>query len=183
MTLLKEVVDEAVTRSPVALIGGLALAAHGVLRATRDADLLGTNLEFLREETWATLAERGVAVTVRRGDSEDPLLGVVRFRREPEPDIDLVVGRERWLDDVLSRRVSLELEGESIPVVDAADLVLLKIDAGGPIDLVDVRLLLLGPDGDRLRRDAGERAARTTPRVREGLAALVADLLPGHPSA
>ena len=32
--------------------------------------------------------------------------------------------------------------GERIPVVDAADLILLKIDAGGLIDLIDVELLL-----------------------------------------
>ena len=32
--------------------------------------------------------------------------------------------------------------GERIPIVDAADLILLKIDAGGLIDLIHVELLL-----------------------------------------
>ena len=183
MSLLKEVVDGAAARSPVALIGGLALAAHGILRATRDADLLGTEPEFLRREFWAAVAAKGIAVSVRRGDSDDPLLGVVRFDREPEPDVDLVVGRERWLDGVLSRRVTLSLGGESIPVVDAPDLVLLKVDAGGPIDLIDARLLLLGPDGARLRREAATRAAGTPRRVQDGLAAILSGLPPPQPSA
>jgi hypothetical protein len=183
MTLLKEVVEEAGSRAPVALIGGLALAAHGVLRATRDADLLGTDPGFLRREFWDALAAKGVAVTIHRGDPDDPLLGVVRLRREPEPDVDLVVGRERWLDDLLARRSPLSLGGESIPVVDAADLILLKLDAGGPIDLIDARLLLLGPDGSRLRRLAGERAAATPRRIRDALAAALSELPPIQPSA
>ncbi|MBK9065019.1 MAG: hypothetical protein IPL89_17840 [Acidobacteria bacterium] len=183
MTLLKEVVDAAAARAPVALIGGLALAAHGVLRATRDADLLGTDPGFLRKESWDGFAVKGIGVTIHRGDPDDPLLGVVRLRREPEPDVDLVVGRERWLDDVLSRRLTLSLGGESIPVVDAPDLVLLKVDAGGPIDLIDARLLLLGPDGSRLRRDARERAAGAPRRVQDALAAMFAELPPIQPSA
>ncbi len=183
MTLLMEVVEEAGARAPVALIGGLALAAHGVLRATRDADLLGTDPEFLRKEFWGSLAGKGIAVTIHRGDPDDPLLGVVRLRREPEPDVDLVVGRERWLDNVLSRRLPLSLGGESIPVVDAADLILLKLDAGGPIDLIDARLLLLGPDGARLRRLASERAAETPRRIQDALAAVFSDLPPVQPNA
>lgn len=178
MTLLKTVLDEAETRGPVVLIGGLALAAHGVLRATRDADVLGTAPEFLRKETWASLEKQGVAVTVRRGDVEDPLLGVVRFHREPDPHVDLVVGRERWLDGVLSRRARMTLTGESIPVVSAADLVLLKLDAGGPIDLIDVRLLLAGPDAPAIRRELETRRGDLPRRFEKPLKDLLSENLP-----
>ncbi|MBK9088503.1 MAG: hypothetical protein IPL90_05445 [Holophagales bacterium] len=50
--------------------------------------------------------------------------------------------RGRWQDDVLARRLDRVILGERIPVVDAADLILLKIDAGGLVDLLDVELLI-----------------------------------------
>ena len=41
---------------------------------------------------------------------------------------------------------------DGLRTTDAADLVLLKLDAGGPQDLLDVCLLLRGPEGDWIRR-------------------------------
>ncbi len=170
MSLLRRVFEIVEGRSvPVALIGGVALAAHGIVRATKDADLLATDLVLLDPAMWKPLEADGVSVSVNRGDSEDPLAGVVRFRREPEPPVDLVLGRERWLDGVLARRQPVELSGESLQVVTAADLVLLKLDAGGPIDLIDARLLLSGPDGPRLRKTIEGRSLELPRRLQKPL--------------
>lgn len=174
MSLLRRVFEVAEGRSvPLALIGGVALAAHGIVRATKDADLLSTDLGLLDAAVWMPLEEESVTVSVHRGDAEDPLAGVVRFRRDPEPPVDLVLGRERWLDGVLARRQPIELSGESLQVVTAADLVLLKLDAGGPIDLIDARLLLSGPDGPQLRKTVKARALELPRRLQQPLKKLL----------
>lgn len=125
---------------PSALIGGVALAYHGIDRATEDIDLLATDPSILHASKWEDLRAEGIDVDVRKGDYDDPLLGVVRI--DSTEVIDVVVPRGRWQDDVLARRLDRVILGDRIPVVDAADLVLLKLDAGGLIDLIDVELLL-----------------------------------------
>lgn len=83
MSLLRRVFEIVEGRSvPVALIGGVALAAHGIVRATRDADLLATDLPLLDPAVWAPLEAEGVSVSINRGDAEDLLAGVIRFSRE-----------------------------------------------------------------------------------------------------
>jgi hypothetical protein len=85
-------------------------------------------------------------VTVRAGDADDPLAGVVRFKRKTERDVDLVVGRSGWQADAVERAQVVPLYGVRLPVVTAADLVLFKLYAGGSQDCWDVEQLLAGPD-------------------------------------
>lgn len=175
MTLLARVVRKLNDASiPSALIGGLALAVHGIGRATQDADLLAVDPDTLRDGFWEELRREGVIVAVSRGDAEDPLRGLVRIRESAEI-VDVVVGKSPWHRDVLGRRRTLPLLGEPLPVVDAADLVLLKLDAGGPQDLLDVRLLLGGPEGDRIRRTLATRLERLPSSLRKAFEALPKD--------
>ena len=143
--------------SPTALIGGVALAVHGITRYTEDADLLSADGRVLSETFWEPLRRRGDHVEVRRGDFDDPLRGVVRLSAAGEKPVDVVVGRSSWHEQVLSRRRTLHVAGEDLPVVDPADLVLLKLEAGGPQDILDVRLLLAGPEGAAIRADVEAR--------------------------
>jgi len=129
-----------------ALIGALALAAYGVNRASVDLDLFVADASCLRPDLWADLRSRGIAVDVRKGDLTDPLAGVVRFQAPGEPPIDIVVGKWAWQTRVLERA---EPVGELL-VVRAADLVLLKLYAGGPQDAWDVQQLLARPFRDDL---------------------------------
>ena len=52
-----------------ALIGGMALAAHGVGRATQDFDILVLDAAVLSEKPWTALRESGVEIEIRRGDA------------------------------------------------------------------------------------------------------------------
>lgn len=126
--------------APCALIGGVALAFHGIDRATEDLDLLATEPSILNSSLWEDLRSEGITVEVTKGDHDDPLRGVVRI--DSSEVIDIVVPRGRWQDEVLTRRLDRVILGERIPVVDAADLILLKVDAGGLVDLIDVELLV-----------------------------------------
>jgi len=140
-----------------ALIGGMALAAHGIGRATQDFDILVLDASVLTDQPWSSLRESGLTVDVRRGDAADPLAGVVRISGGSEPAVDVIVGRHSWQSGILERRQTLRLGDLPVPVVDAADLVILKLDAGGPQDRLDIRLLLRGPGGAALRAEVDRR--------------------------
>ena len=125
-----------------ALIGAAALAAHGVSRSTVDIDLLVVDPRVLS----LTFTDATVAVDVRRGDADDPLAGVIRFSQTGERDVDVVVGRSRWQQDIIRRARPIDVAGMTIPVVDVTGLILLKLYAGGSQDAWDVEQLLASTD-------------------------------------
>lgn len=130
-----------------ALIGAGALAAHGIARSTFDLDLFTTAAAALESATWATLAsDSRVHVDIRRGDADDPLAGVVRLQQAGDRDIDIVVGRSAWQTDAVTRARPVEIAGLLLPVVEPADLVLLKLYAGGSQDFWDIEQLLAQDD-------------------------------------
>lgn len=147
MSLLFRVAGHlALRRVPFAAVGGVALAVRGVARSTFDVDLLTMDSAVLADPFWGPLAHWGAAVEVRRGDADDPLRGLVRLVSRDERSVDVVVGRGAWQEGVVKRAEPFALLDAEVPVVRAADLVLLKLHAGGTQDLWDVRQLL---DADR----------------------------------
>lgn len=131
-------------------IGAAALAHHGVSRATHDVDLLSMDARTLDTSTWSSLKDVGVEVEIRRGDVDDPLAGVVRFRRVDERPVDLIVGKRDWILSMLDRTEPGEVGGVPLAVVRAADLILLKLYAGGPQDAWDIAELLSGGSTNEL---------------------------------
>jgi predicted nucleotidyltransferase len=132
--------------TPFAAIGASAMAAHGVVRATTDIDFLVVEPRCLEASYWESPATRGLAVDARRGDAADPLAGVVRLRAQDGATVDVVVGKAGWQAAVLARAREAEIEGVAVPVADRADLILLKLYAGGHQDAWDVVALLEGPE-------------------------------------
>jgi hypothetical protein len=119
---------------PYALIGAAALASYGVARSTFDIDLLTTDRRVLDAALWA-----GLTADIRRGDADDPLAGVVRVAEDADRPVDVIVGRHAWQTRSVTRAVKT---GGGPPVVQARDLVLLKLYAGGGQDLWDIGELL-----------------------------------------
>jgi hypothetical protein len=132
---------------PHALIGAAALAAHGVTRATADVDVLVTDTRCLTSAPWASLGAKGIAVDIRRGDAADPLAGVVRLTAQGESPVDVIVGRPGWQEAIVRRAVRTPLADATVAIVTAADLVLLKLYAGGAQDAWDVAQLLDASQG------------------------------------
>lgn len=165
MSLLAAVVarlDE--HRVACALIGAEALALRGASRSTLDRDLLTTDRRVLAPAFWEPSPIPGATSEVRVGDADDPLAGAVRFRAADERPVDLIVGRDRWQDDILRRSESMQVGPIRLAVPHTADLILLKLFAGGPQDAWDIEQLL--SDDDRAARIA---------EVEERLSALPAD--------
>jgi hypothetical protein len=126
------------------------MAVHGVSRSTRDLDLFTVLADALNPQTWQALQDAGVNVRIERGDSQDPLAGVVRVSAPREHPIDVVVGRSSWQAQIFPRSRPAAIEGVTVPVAAAADLILLKLYAGGPQDAWDIEQLLAGPGGATL---------------------------------
>jgi hypothetical protein len=139
--------------APHALIGGHALAARGYPRFTIDVDLLTSDGRVLDNSTWVALEREGAAIDIRRGDAEDPLAGVVHILLSDGTDIDLVVAKWKWESDVIERAESISVAGVSIRVPRTGDLILLKLAAGGFIDLQDAAALLSLSDRETVIRD------------------------------
>ena len=122
------------------LIGAVALASRGVARSTLDLDLLTTDKSVLDSEFWSQFRSKGHVVEIRKGDFDDPLAGVIRVAGE-EP-IDIVVGKYKWQRDIVDRADMVTVRGLRLRVARAADLILLKLFAGGYQDLADILRLL-----------------------------------------
>lgn len=133
--------------SDCALAGGLAVSAHGYVRATKDVDII---VAVPLEEARRRLRAQGLGVRLLRGDvfeGDFPCLkgviGGVPFDVLPalvpiEPD----------------RTVLLDLHPLKLRVVDFDTLTRLKLKAGSPKDLWDLAILI------NLRPDRRERALR-----------------------
>ena len=123
-----------------ALIGAGAMAAHGVPRSTLDTDLLVLTRDVLSKTLWD---KSGVTlpVSIALGDETDPLDGVVRIQA-PEGDIEIVVPRGNWAHQAVKDASVLHYLGQDLRVAQIADLVVLKLIAGGYRDQADIALLI-----------------------------------------
>lgn len=95
--------------------------------------------QVLTADFWTPLAH-DAAIDVRRGDGDDPLAGVVRLTGDTERTVDIIVGRHRWQREAIERAEAIGSEG--LRVVQRADLILLKLYAGGLQDMWDVAQVL-----------------------------------------
>jgi hypothetical protein len=134
------------------LIGGLAVAAWGFVRATEDIELVSDlGPDALRRR----LKAAGIATEVARGNTDEgDIPWVVQGRIEDMPFQVLppltAIAWDR------ARIVPLPGGGE-LRVVDLDALLRLKLRAGGPKDLMDIaELLALYPDREEDARRTAE---------------------------
>lgn len=162
--------------APYALIGAHAMAARGYPRFTVDVDFLTTDSQVLNPSEWAGLVRAGAAVEVRRGDDDDPLAGVVHIALPDGAEVDVIVGRWKWEADVIARADAMQVGTMNVLVPRLADLVLLKVAAGGHLDLRDAVVLLTLGDRDALVQEVESRLADVRPQVDEAWLAVKAGL-------
>jgi hypothetical protein len=148
---------------PHALIGAGALATIGASRATVDLDFLVVDGALLDQTFWSAQLPFGTSLRIRVGGPEAPLAGLIHISRTGDRPVDLVVGRDEWQRDILQRAPVLPFFGAHVPIALAADLVLLKLYAGGLQDAWDIQQLLASDP---------KLASAVTPQVEARIAAL-----------
>jgi len=139
--------------APFALIGGRAVIARGYIRATLDYDFLTSDRRVLDAASWTTLAAAGIGVDCRRGAFDDPIAGVTRLTFPGGEQADVLLAKWRWEAAVIERAEPVMVEGRTIRVPRTGDLILLKLAAGGVIDLQDATILLRHGNREELIAD------------------------------
>jgi len=114
------------------LIGAHAFSVWGYTRNTVDIDFITVDDRVLSKRFWPEDCVDHI-VALRRGDDDDPLVGVARFK---DPAIDVIVGRGRLVREAITTATLDDITG--VPVATPLHLSLLKLDAGGPKDIADV---------------------------------------------
>jgi hypothetical protein len=125
---------------PFVLVGGHAVAAWGAVRATRDIDLLASVPEAQGSRLTKELKQAGFKVDHRKGDESDPLRGLIRVERADAPDalpVEIILGLRKMPDALFMRARKLSFLGLDLPVASPEDMILLKLMAGGPVDMED----------------------------------------------
>ena len=137
-----------------ALIGGLAVAAWGIVRATEDMDYLADSdpsplADLPLRLALKTFFERqGCNVDWRVGEHDDPiplLLRIELSRAHHGPGADILWASKRWQREALNRTVEVTVSRRRLRVLHPEDLILLKLEAGGPRDFLDIQGLLSAP--------------------------------------
>ena len=135
------------------LIGGLALAAGGVMRATEDIDFAVAVGAGAMPKLASAL---GGQYRDRAGGEDDPLRGVINTvvaAGGTTIPVQLILLPQRWHEVLLSQVSVIPVHGCSVPVVSWQALVLLKLYAGGPQDLIDAQEVwaVRQPDAESVR--------------------------------
>lgn len=134
------------------VIGAAALAAHRYVRHTEDIDL-GVNIAVRDLPVVAEwLEEAGYAVEVREPDGDDPLGGVIDVTGDFGL-VQIVNFGERFpavIDSAIAEATLCTREGGTLKISPLANLVALKLYAGGMKSKADiVELLRHNPSADR----------------------------------
>ncbi len=123
-----------------ALVGGFAVAAWGVPRATQDLDFA-----LVLGEADPAEVSRQLEAVFHPGGPDDPLRGVFRTQvsvADREVPVQLIILPGAWTSIIVHGIVPLTVFGCNVPVVSWQALILLKLYAGGPQDLFDAQKIL-----------------------------------------
>lgn len=131
-----------------AVMGGIAVRIHGIPRPTHDVDFtVALDRERLADFFQrAIVAGYTVAEPYLRGRVDQvagmPLVKLRMYLEDHGIDVDIFLAESKFQESLLARRQREDYEGRQIWFVSQEDLILLKLIAGRPRDLVDVQDVL-----------------------------------------
>jgi hypothetical protein len=130
-------------RSPVMVIGGLAVAVRGRPRMTRDADI---TVGFDKSELPRVLEAAAAAGFSSRIDEPETFVaktGVLPLARASDGwEVDLIFAGSPYEHEAITRATAEDLQGVTLPVISAEDLVIHKVVAGRPRDMDDASAIV-----------------------------------------
>ena len=122
-----------------AVVGAMAAAVHGSVRATMDADAL-TAVSLARlVQLERVFKKAGLETDLRHGDADDPIPALLALSDQHGNRVDLLAGLRGLDTGAFSRSISVPFAGGAVCVIGLEDFVAMKCFAGGPQDVVDAR--------------------------------------------
>lgn len=137
--LLDVVALLATQRIEYAVIGALAAAVHGVVRASVDADAVVRVTVRQLQELHAQLTARGFTTDLRQGDVDDPIPALLQVGDAYGNCVDLLAGLRGLDSGAYARSMDVPFGNTSLRVIGREDFIAMKVFAGGPLDLSDAR--------------------------------------------
>jgi predicted nucleotidyltransferase len=137
---------------PYAVMGGIAVRAYAIPRATYDVDLTIAVEHSQVPELFVALKNLDFAIPEPYESgwvdriSGMPLLKLKRYYEETTLDVDLFLVESEFQKKVMKRRVQVDTEGQNYWMVTPEDLILFKLVADRPRDHVDVADMLFMQD-------------------------------------
>ncbi len=139
-----------------AVVGALAAAVYGTIRASADADALVSISMSKLKSLSQVLKRKRFATELRRGDPDDPIPAMLVISDRHGNRVDLLGGLRGLDPQALSRTVDVPFRGKRIRFVTREDFIAMKCFAGGPQDLEDARVAIrtagVALDVDLLRK-------------------------------
>ncbi|MCU0976265.1 MAG: hypothetical protein MUC71_08135 [Steroidobacteraceae bacterium] len=131
-----------------AVVGAMAAAVHGVVRASMDADAVVLLPVQRVAELERQYRASGFATVMRRGDAEDPIGAVLALHDAFGNRVDLLFGLKGLGADAFGRTITVPFQDRDLLVIGREDFVAMKVFAGGPLDLLDAERALAAAGGD-----------------------------------
>ena len=134
-----------------ALLDGLAVSTWGVIRSTQGIDFLANSDPTplhdlgLRDKLKQFIVQQNSHADWRVGDHDDPIPLLLKIELPPtfgNVGADIIWAHKRWQREALQRSINVDVDGTEIPVLHPEDLILSKLEAGGPQDFLDAEELL-----------------------------------------
>jgi hypothetical protein len=129
---------------PSAIVGALAVSYYGVPRSTVDADaaiwLQGTGKNA--NDIQGAMVDAGYEARLSRGESDDPISAVLIIEDSLGNAVDLLIGVRGMDPNAVERCLTTPMLNSIVRVIGAEDLIAMKLFAGGPQDVMDVRGIL-----------------------------------------
>jgi len=129
-------------RLDYAVIGAMAASVHGVVRASLDADAVMSVTTERLGELEMLFKKTGFQTELRRGDLADPIPALLAVSDSFGNRVDLLAGLRGTDPEIFNRAIEVPFQGETLRVVGREDFIAMKLFAGGPQDLSDVRLAM-----------------------------------------
>jgi predicted nucleotidyltransferase len=145
-------------RVDYAVIGAMAAAVHGAIRATTDADALVSLSPSKLGKLGKVFRDAGFKAELRRGDADDPIPALIVVGDRHGNRVDLLGGLRGLDPEAFSRSITVPFLGTNLRIISREDFIAMKCFAGGPQHIADALTAIMsaqeGIDLDLLRRVA-----------------------------
>lgn len=158
-----------------AVVGALAGAVYGAVRATTDADALVSQSRSRLVGLEKLLRKAGLAAKFHPGESDDPIPALLAISDDFGNRVDLLGGLRGLDPDAFNRTIAIPFSGTTLRVIGREDFIAMKCFAGGPQDVADAQEAMRAADSPvdldllrRITRRFGRPAADVLEQVLEG---------------